>query len=55
LTSISLLKPPILTYKHKAIGGRRYLGLDILAKSHLTLIVNNDKEMTDQPALELSA
>ena len=35
--------------------GRRYLGLDILAKSRLTLITDNSKKMTDQPTLELSA
>jgi transposase-like protein len=35
--------------------GRRYLGLDILAKSRLTLVPNTDQEVTEQPALELSA
>ena len=35
--------------------GRRYLGIDILAKSRLTLVPNTGSEVTDQPALELSA
>ena len=35
--------------------GRRYLGLDILAKSRLTLVQDTRDEVTDQPALELSA
>ena len=35
--------------------GRRYLGLDILAKSRLTLITDNGSEVTEQPTLELSA
>ncbi len=35
--------------------GRRYLGLDILAKSRLTLVANTGDEVTEQPALELSA
>jgi transposase-like protein len=35
--------------------GRRYLGLDILAKSRLTLITENGREVTEQPTLELSA
>ncbi|TYC96830.1 IS256 family transposase [Arthrobacter echini] len=35
--------------------GRRYLGLDILAKSRLTLVPDTGNEVTDQPALELSA
>ena len=35
--------------------GRRYLGLDILAKSRLTLFTDTRHEVTDQPALELSA
>ena len=35
--------------------GRRYLGLDILAKSRLTLVTDNGQEVTDQPLLELSA
>ena len=34
--------------------GRRYLGLDILAKSRLTLVPDNGSEVTE-PALELSA
>jgi hypothetical protein len=33
--------------------GRRYLGLDILAKSRLTVI--DGDEVTEQPELELSA
>jgi len=35
--------------------GRRYLGLDILAKSRLTLVPDTEPEVTDQPVLELSA
>ncbi len=35
--------------------GRRYLGLDILAKSRLTLVPDTGDEVTDQPVLELSA
>jgi putative transposase len=35
--------------------GRRYLGLDILAKSRLHLVTGTGNEVTDQPALELSA
>lgn len=35
--------------------GRRYLGLDILAKSRLTLVHDAGSEVTDQPLLELSA
>ena len=35
--------------------GRRYLGLDILTKSRLTLIPDTRTEVTDQPTLELSA
>ncbi len=35
--------------------GRRYLGLDILAKSRLTLVPNTGDEVTAEPALELSA
>lgn len=35
--------------------GRRYLGLDILAKSRLTLVTDTGNEVTDQPLLELSA
>ena len=35
--------------------GRRYLGLDILAKSRLTLVPNTGNEVTEEPALELSA
>lgn len=35
---------------------RRYFGLDILAKSRLTLVPDaREEEVTDQPALELSA
>src|SRR5690554_5646477 len=33
--------------------GRRYLGLDILAKSRLTLVPDTGDEVTDQHALEL--
>ena len=35
--------------------GRRYLSLDILAKSRLHLVTGTGNEVTDQPALELSA
>jgi len=35
--------------------GRRYLGLDILTKSRLTLIPNTTNEMTTDPDLALSA
>ena len=35
--------------------GRRYLGLDILAKSHLTLIPDTETETTTDTVLELSA
>lgn len=35
--------------------GRRYLGLDILAKSRLSLVPDAGAEVTDQPVLELSA
>ena len=35
--------------------GRRYLGLDILAKSRLTLVPDSRSEVIDQPTLELSA
>ena len=35
--------------------GRRYLGLDILAKSRLTLVPDTGTEVINQPALELSA
>ena len=35
--------------------GRRYLGLDILAKSRLHLVTGTGNEVIDQPALELSA
>ncbi len=35
--------------------GRRYLGLDILAKSRLTLIPDTGKEATTDTVLELSA
>jgi putative transposase len=35
--------------------GRRYLGLDILAKSRLTLVPNLGTEVIAEPALELSA
>lgn len=35
--------------------GRRYLGLDILAKSRLVLIPDTGTEATDEPVLELSA
>jgi putative transposase len=35
--------------------GRRYLGIEILAKSRLTLVPDTGSEVTDQPALELSA
>ncbi|MCB1298025.1 MAG: transposase, partial [Microthrixaceae bacterium] len=35
--------------------GRRYLGLDILAKSRLTLVTDTGNEVTEQPILELSA
>ncbi len=35
--------------------GRRYLGLDILSKSRLTLVPTTGNEVTDEQALELSA
>jgi putative transposase len=35
--------------------GRRYLGLDILAKSRLTLVPSTGEAVTEQPTLELSA
>ncbi|NLA64372.1 MAG: IS256 family transposase, partial [Leucobacter sp.] len=35
--------------------GRRYLGLDILAKSRLTLVPNNAIEEVTDTLLELSA
>ncbi|MBG6240171.1 hypothetical protein IWX78_003166 [Mycetocola sp. CAN_C7] len=35
--------------------GRRYLGLDILAKSRLTLVPNIGTEVITETALELSA
>lgn len=35
--------------------GRRYLGLDILAKSRLTLVVDNRTEEVNDTVLELSA
>ncbi|MGN6199487.1 IS256 family transposase, partial [Humibacter sp.] len=35
--------------------GRRYLGLDILAKSRLTLVPDTATEVIEQPVLELSA
>ena len=35
--------------------GRRYLGLDFVAKSRLPLLPNTDQGVTDQPDLELSA
>ena len=35
--------------------GRRYLGLDILAKSHLKAVPNTRSEVTDDHPLELSA
>ncbi len=35
--------------------GRRYLGLDILAKSRLTLVTDTGKEATTDTSLELSA
>jgi putative transposase len=35
--------------------GRRYLGLDILAKSRLTLVPDTRQEVIEQPDLELSA
>ena len=35
--------------------GRRYLGLDILAKSHLTLVPDTGTEATTDTVLELSA
>ncbi|MBG6240095.1 transposase-like protein [Mycetocola sp. CAN_C7] len=35
--------------------GRRYLGLDILAKSRLTLVSKTNEEVADQLTLELSA
>jgi len=35
--------------------GRRYLGLDILARSRLTVVPDTGTEVIDQPVLELSA
>ncbi|WP_024357747.1 transposase, partial [Leucobacter chironomi] len=35
--------------------GRRYLGLDILAKSRLTLVADNNPEEVTDSILELSA
>jgi putative transposase len=35
--------------------GRRYLGLDILAKSRLHLVPGTGNEVITEPALELSA
>lgn len=35
--------------------GRRYLGLEILAKSRLTLVPDTGTEVIDQPVLEVSA
>ncbi len=35
--------------------GRRYLGLDVLARSRLNLVPDTGNEVTDQPVLELSA
>ena len=35
--------------------GRRYLGLDILAKSRVHLVTGTGNEVIDQPALKLSA
>jgi len=35
--------------------GRRYLGLDILVKSRLTLLTDTDPEVTTDTILELSA
>ena len=35
--------------------GRRYLGLDVLAKSRLHLVTGNGNEVITEPALELSA
>jgi putative transposase len=35
--------------------GRRYLGLDVLARCRLTLVPDTGDEVTDQQALELSA
>ena len=37
------------------VEGRRYLGLEILAKSRLTLIPDTRSEVTTDPILELSA
>jgi len=37
------------------VEGRRYLGLEILAKSRLTLIPDTGSEVTTDPILELSA
>ena len=35
--------------------GRRYLGLDVLAKSRLTLVADTGSEVTTEPVLQLSA
>ena len=35
--------------------GRRYLGLDILARSRLTLVPDTGNEVNTDPLLELSA
>lgn len=35
--------------------GRRYLGLDILAKSRLTLVTDTGSEVNTDTALELTA
>lgn len=37
------------------VEGRRYLGLEILAKSRLTLVTDNGGEVNAEPVLELSA
>ena len=54
--SIIRLVGAVLAEQHDEWAeGRRYLGLDILAKSRLTLVPDTGDEVTDQPILELSA